>query len=210
MDTNGVLPNFTGVAVHDCWKAYWRYPEAKHAICGVHILRELAGVIENNPLQSWARNFRDMLNELDRLKKSYSECGRDSLDACYLDYYSLEYDRIIELGKRETPPPVKGQKRGRKKKGRVLALVDRLAGLKDSMLLFSRDFQVPFTNNAAEQSLRNLKTKMKFFGCFRSDEGASWYLKIRSFIDSARKHGINAFEAVKLAFAGSLAYCLSC
>ena len=37
---------------------------------------------------------------------------------------------------------------------------------------------------------------------------ARWYLKIRSYIDSARKHGINAFEAVKLAFAGNPALCL--
>ena len=41
MDENGVLPDFKGIAVHDCWKAYWRYLEATHAICGVHILREL-------------------------------------------------------------------------------------------------------------------------------------------------------------------------
>ena len=27
MDENGVLPDFKGIAVHDCWKAYWRYAE---------------------------------------------------------------------------------------------------------------------------------------------------------------------------------------
>ena len=37
---------------------------------------------------------------------------------------------------------------------------------------------------------------------------ARWYLKIRSYIDSARKHGVNAFEAIKLAFAGTPALCL--
>ena len=41
-----------------------------------------------------------------------------------------------------------------------------------------------------------------------SNDGARWYLKIRSYIDSARKHGIKAFEAVKLAFAGNPALCL--
>ena len=154
MDENGVLPDFKGIAVHDCWKAYWRYLEATHAICGVHILRELVGVIEN-------------------------------------------------------PPPLKTKiKRGRKKKGKVLALIERLAQLKDSMLLFARNFQVPFTNNAAERTIRNLKSKSKVAGNFRSDDGARWYLKIRSYIDSARKHGINAFEAVKLAFAGTPALCL--
>lgn len=209
MDENGVLPDFKGIAVHDCWKAYWRYFEATHAICAVHILRELVGVIENHPHQRWAKMFRDMLHELYRLKKSYADCGRTRLDTCYLDYYSLKYDEIIGIARKENPPPLQTEiKRGRKKKGKVLALIERLAQLKDSMLLFARNFEVPFTNNAAERTIRNLKSKSKVAGNFRSDDGARWYLKIRSYIDSARKHGINAFEAVKLAFAGTPALCL--
>ena len=108
------------------------------------------------------------------------------------------------VGVIENHPPLQNEiKRGRKKKGKVLALIERLAQLKDSMLLFARNFEVPFTNNAAERTIRNLKSKSKVAGNFRSDDGARWYLKIRSYIDSARKHGINAFEAVKLAFAGN-------
>ena len=113
------------------------------------------------------------------------------------------------VGVIENPPPLQNEiKRGRKKKGKVLALSERLAQLKDSMLLFARNFEVPFTNNAAERTIRNLKSKSKVAGNFRSDDGARWYPKIRSYIDSARKHGINAFEAVKLAFAGTPALCL--
>ena len=209
MDENGVLPLFKGIAVHDCWKAYWRFRNVTHSICGVHILRELMGVIENHPEQSWSKQFRDMLYELYRLKKSYADCGLTKIDACYLDYYGLKYDKIIETARKENPMPVQTEiKRGRKKKGKVLALVERLAELKDSMLLFVRNFEVPFTNNAAEQTIRNLKSKSKVAGNFRSDDGAGWYLKIRSYIDSARKHGINAFEAVKAAFAGNSDFCL--
>ena len=209
MDSNGVLPLFKGIAVHDCWKAYWRFKNVTHSICGAHILRELLGVIENHPEQSWAKQFRDMLHELHRLKKSYAGCGRTKLDACYLDYYSLKYDEIIETARKENPVPLQPEiKRGRKKKGKILALVERLAELKDSMLLFVRNFEVPFTNNAAEQTIRNLKSKSKVAGNFRSDDGAVWYLKIRSYIDSSRKHGVNAFEAVKAAFAGNPDFCL--
>ena len=208
MEENGVLPLFRGIAVHDCWKPYWKFPDVKHGICGVHILRELVGVIENHPEQRWARMFRGMLHELYRLKKSYAGCGRSKLDTCYLDYYDLKYDEIIGMARKENPPPVSASaKRGRRKKGRVLALIERLASLKDSMLLFARNFAVPFTNNSAEQTIRNLKSKSKVAGNFRSDDGAGWYLKIRSYIDSARKHGVNAFEAVKLAFSETPALC---
>ena len=210
MEENGVLPLFKGIAVHDCWKPYWKFQDVKHGICGVHILRELVGVIENHPEQKWPKMFQNMLNELYILKKSYHCCGRNQLDNCYLDYYDLKYDEIIRIARKENPPPVIAEvKRGRKKKGKVLALIERLASLKDSMLLFVRNFEVPFTNNSAEQTIRNLKSKLKVAGNFRSDDGAKWYLKIRSYIDSARKQGVNAFEAVKLAFSGTPALCFA-
>ena len=91
--------------------------------------------------------FRDMLHELYRLKKSYADWGRTRLDTCYLDYYSLKYDEIIGIARKENPSPLQTEiKRGRKKKGKVLALIERLDQLKDSMLLFARNFEVPFTN----------------------------------------------------------------
>jgi transposase len=30
MDAGGVLPLFKGIAVHDCWAPYWKYPEIGH------------------------------------------------------------------------------------------------------------------------------------------------------------------------------------
>jgi hypothetical protein len=29
------------VAVHDGWSPYWRYDQARHALCAAHLLREL-------------------------------------------------------------------------------------------------------------------------------------------------------------------------
>jgi transposase len=43
MDAAGVLPGFDGVAVHDGWSPYRRYPTARHALCAAHLLRELEG-----------------------------------------------------------------------------------------------------------------------------------------------------------------------
>ena len=40
----GVLPNFSGVAVHDGFKPYRNYTNLEHALCNVHHLRELLGV----------------------------------------------------------------------------------------------------------------------------------------------------------------------
>ena len=44
MDAAGVLPRFTGVAVHDAWAPYDTYTDLTHALCNAHVLRELVYV----------------------------------------------------------------------------------------------------------------------------------------------------------------------
>ena len=36
-----VLKDFTGTAIHDCWSSYFNFTQARHALCGAHLLREL-------------------------------------------------------------------------------------------------------------------------------------------------------------------------
>jgi len=63
MDDNGVLSGFLGVAVHDCWQAYFKYDNCVHALCNAHLLRELLGVVENTG-QVWAGLMMDFLRRL--------------------------------------------------------------------------------------------------------------------------------------------------
>ncbi|MEW2444552.1 transposase [Micromonospora marina] len=46
MDAAGVLPVFTGVAVHDAWAPYDTYTDVVHALCNAHVLRELVYVTD--------------------------------------------------------------------------------------------------------------------------------------------------------------------
>ncbi|MFL6052232.1 MAG: IS66 family transposase [Actinoallomurus sp.] len=48
MNAAGVLPHFTGVAVHDGWGPYDTYDKATHARCNAHILRELQAAIDHH------------------------------------------------------------------------------------------------------------------------------------------------------------------
>lgn len=95
------------------------------------------------------------------------------------------------------------KKKGRPKKGKVLALIERLQKYKGEVCLFLKDFQIDFDNNQAERDLRMIKTKTKVSGCFRTEEEICDYLTVMSYIGTAKKHGKNAVEAIKNAFMGS-------
>ena len=59
---------------------------------------------------------------------------------------------------------------------------------------FLTDFDVPFTNNLAEQDLRMMKVKMKISGSFRTLEGAQVFAILRSVVSTARKRGLNILQ----------------
>ena len=205
MDTGGVLTMFEGIAVHDCWKPYWKYGNIRHAICNAHILRELNGVIENHPDQEWAPAFKKLLLDMLKAKDKALADEKEQLSKYLLNKFSKIYDEVLEKGLQENPlPEAPAKKRGRRKRGKVRALIDRLQEYKASVCLFIENFAVPFSNNQAEQDIRIVKVKTKVSGCFRTENGASDYLKIMSYVGTAKKHGMNPFVAIKQAITGDI------
>ncbi len=204
IEDNGVIQNFGGSAVHDCWGAYWKFKDIQHAVCCAHLLRELIANIENNSAHIWAERFKALLITMKTAKEQAIEQGKTKLNENLIKALEQEYDEIMTYANMECPPPdnVEPKKRGKRKKGKERALIDRLIKLKDSVCLFIHNFLVPFDNNQAERDLRNVKTKAKFSGCFRTKVGAQTYLKITAYLSTAKKHGINAFEALALSFKG--------
>lgn len=204
MEQCGVLPKFHGIAMHDCWASYWKYPEIQHAVCNAHLLRELTGIHENHPEQTWASAFIDLLREMKKVKDKAIKAKKESLSYYHYHKFDKQYEEIIKLARQENPlPEATEKKRGRKKKGKILALVERLANYKASVCLFIEKFEVPFDNNQAERDIRMIKVKTKVSGCFRKEEGAHNYLKIMSYVGTAHKQGYNAYEAIRNAISGS-------
>jgi hypothetical protein len=53
IEAMGVLPSFTGVAVHDAWAPYDTYAAPGHQLCCAHALRELQAVTDAAPEGQW-------------------------------------------------------------------------------------------------------------------------------------------------------------
>jgi transposase len=213
MDAGGVLPWFSGSGVHDCWSPYWKYSMIIHALCCAHLLRELVAAEERHPNQKWATEFIKLLLDMKKAKEEAIETGKNELSEAVLLEFRLRYDKVIKLAYEENPYPEEDEnaekKRGRKKVGKTLALIERLDTYRASVCLFTIDFAVPFDNNLAERDIRMIKTKSKVSGCFRSLVGAENYLKIMSYVGTAKKHGKSAYEAIKQAFAGNSEFFLA-
>jgi transposase len=205
MEAGGVLPYFTKIAVHDCWAAYWKYLIIIHAICNAHILRELVAAEERHPDQKWAAEFIQLLLDMKEAKELAIESGDNMLSEDKLREFELLYDALIKQANEENPlsPETAKKKRGRMKKGKTLALIERLEKRKASVCLFIYNFDVPFSNNLSERDIRMIKTKTKVSGCFRSLLGAENYLKIMSYVGTSKKHGKSAYEAIKQAVSGN-------
>ncbi|MFD8527159.1 IS66 family transposase [Streptosporangium canum] len=195
----GILPEFRGVLVHDSLSLYNGYPHARHQRCGAHLVRELTAAAEDHPGQRWPAQIRWALAELHKQAIKAREKGLAEIPPerarIYLE--SLHHGIAVGLSLHPRAP-------GRKQSP-ARNLLERLRGRADEVLRFA-DFPgwVPFTNNTGERALRPVKTQVKISGCHQSEDGAAHWLTIRSYLDSARKHGLSAFEAIHRAFTGNL------
>jgi transposase len=205
---NGVMQQLgeSSVAVHDCWRTYWKFPNiGRHAVCCVHLLRELKGIEENHPGQAWSGKTSSLLHEMRNYKEDAVSQGLKKADPEKRRRFSEEFDTLVAegLGMNPLKEPSGEKRRGRPARGKVRAFLERLSEYKDSVFLFIDDFDIPFSNNLAEQSIRMVKVKTKVAGCFRSKTGADDYLKIMSYISTAKKLGASAYEAIRNALDGN-------
>lgn len=160
--------------------------------------------MENHPSQAWAPKFHALLLKMKKKRDRAVARGKEKLSYYYLHMFDKEYDEILIQANEENPVLEKEPgKRGRVKKTKVQNIIARLEKYKASVCLFTRNFLVPFDNNQAERDLRMVKVKIKVSGCFRSEDGAREYTRIMSYIGTAKKHGINAFEAIVEALNGN-------
>jgi transposase len=202
MNEINILPRFQGRAVHDDLAAYFLY-ELEHAVCNAHHLRSLLFLLERYP-QKWIEPLKDLLLKIKARVERAQEKMQTSLSTRQRNLFHHAYDQLIAQGLRANPPPSEKNRkvgqRGRLKQSPARNLLLRLQEHKEAVLAFMNDFNVPFDNNQAERDLRMMKVKQKVSGGFRSTAGAQNFCQIRGYLSTARKNGVKALAALRLAF----------
>ena len=202
LDALNLVPRFAGELVHDGWSAYAAYSQCGHALCGAHLLRELTFLHEQYQ-QTWAEQMKALLLKAKALVEAARQGGADALESALTTSLTQAYRRLVEAGFAANPPPETRPGKRRVAESPVRQLLKRLDRDRPAVLHFMHNFAVPFDNNLAERDLRMMKVKQKVSGCFRTLQGAVLFCTVRSYLSTARKHGLSMFSALVDAFSGS-------
>jgi transposase len=119
-----------------------------------------------------------------------------------VEEFELRYGRLLVAGFKANPPPERTGKRGRPRQTKSKNLLDRLDKHRREVLRFMGDFSVPFDNNQAERDLRMVKVRQKISGCFRTEEGAAMFCRVRGYISTVRKQGKDVLGVLEDVFMG--------
>lgn len=201
MDNIDILPKFKGVLCHDHWKSYYKY-SCEHSLCNAHHIRELEWSFEEDR-QKWAGKMQKFLINLN--KKVDKSNGK--LSKKQQKYYERQYDNILMSADIECPSPdliKRAKPKEKPKKTKSRNLLERLVEFKNDVLRFMTRADIPFTNNQGENDLRMTKVQQKISGCFRSEEGALIFCRVRAFLITCRKHNVDESQALNDLFKGKL------
>lgn len=198
IDAGGVLPGYTGAAVHDAWVPYDCYEQATHVLCGAHLAREFVAATENDADAAiWAKQAIHALLALKDAADTAVTTGSAGIEATVLD-------KQVDLFRHAALVGMKDHSGQTSKIGKKLhALARRMHHRRDDYLRFAHDpHTYPFDNNAAEREIRMIKLRQKVSGCMRTLAGAQQFCTIRSYLATAAKHTINLLDALTQLAAG--------
>src|SRR5258706_1443022 len=115
-DAMGILPDYTGVSVHDGFPTYRRYTRCRHALCNIHHLRELT-FLEEQYQQPWATQMKALLLEMKAAAEQARADGLRQLSAGTRAAFVTRYRDLLALGHAANPPPA--PERRPRQRGRI-------------------------------------------------------------------------------------------
>jgi hypothetical protein len=192
------------VAVHDRYRNYF-HPRwanlAGHQACNAHLLRDFADAEEAYPDAHWPpqalRALRGLIRAWHQARgNSLAEIGEGVRDPLV-----SEFRHAIRVGLAQVPRVPGPRNSTAQLPGRDL--LEFCRDHEDDVLRFCFDTRIWPTNNISERDLRPTKTQQKISGRLTSENVTQDRLDIRSYIDTARKHGADIITALRQAIMGN-------
>ena len=167
------------VVVHDNFSSYNKLIAKEEQLCLAHKLRDINYAIECDDTL--------LMKDMKILIQEAMQDHKQNLIPAQRAILKQQYEQTLDylLG-RPTIPKSETDKQ-----------VRSLAKARDKIFTFLLHPNVPPDNNASERAIRNIKVKLKVSGQFKSEQGAKDYATLRSIVDTARKRGMNEFEAIR-------------
>lgn len=207
LESIGIWPHFHGRAMHDRWASYEPYGCA-HSLCGAHLVRDCLYLAEQEQ-QEWAQGIADLLLGMAKAAQEWRTRGASAVPKEEREAWLAQYFEVLASGfaaqGAHAPPSdeLMPKRRGKPKQSAAKNLLDVLLQRAGDVLSFLNDLSVPFSNNLAERDLRMIKVQQKISGTFRSEDGATAFCTIRSYLSTMRKQGRPLLAAMAAVFAGS-------
>lgn len=167
------------VWVSDLGSAQLQHPAQHFQLCLAHQVRDLQYCIDAHRC-AWAYHLQSLLYRAMRLGKH-----RNTLPQVLFARQVADIQARFEHLMLTYPRHEDSQNLWR-----------RYRKYHDSLFVFLWRDDVPATNNASEQALRNSVIYRKVSGGFRTDWGASLYADVISILETARRQGLNLFDTL--------------
>lgn len=179
-------PHQPQVWVSDLFSAQKAHPAWQWQVCLAHQLRDCQYAIDAGDGLFAPRMKRLLLRAIALQRR------RGTLAASTVKQYCTRLRGSLREILNLEPKSLEGQR-----------LLKRYRKIRAHLLLFLEDETVPPTNNASEQALRWSVVFRKVTHGFRADWGAALFAQVRSLVNTARRQGISAFEAISRALISS-------
>jgi transposase len=175
--------------VSDLYSAQKKHPAEDWQVCLAHQLRDCQFALEAGDT-GFAPCMKAVLLRAFAIHKR-----RDTLAASTLYQYRCDLQRRVNRCLASQPTNAHGRR-----------LQKRYAKIQDHLFLFLEDGTIPPTNNSSEQAIRMSTVFRKVTNGFRSDWGRDLFAAVRSVVNTGKRQGLAAFQAIQKALSpmGSL------
>ncbi len=167
--------------VSDRYGAQLDWATRDHQFCLAHLLREATFAMEARD-DIFAPGLRRLLQDACAIGRR-----REQLQDSTLKTYAAKLEHRLDELMHLTPGSQEGSK-----------LQKIIRKVRSHLFVFVTNRDLPATNNGSERALRMCVVFRKVTNCFRSAWGAALYADIRSVIETARRRGIDALQAIRL------------